>query len=39
MRDIFPVKFYNDEGFVEYKVEINDSVKAWYNTSFRGQAD
>ena len=24
MRDIFPVKFYSDEGFVEYKVEIND---------------
>jgi hypothetical protein len=24
MRDIYPVKFYPDEGFVEYKVEIND---------------
>jgi hypothetical protein len=24
MRDIFPVKFYSDEGFVEYKVEITD---------------
>src|SRR5258708_391879 len=24
MRDVFPVKFYKDEGFVEYKVEIND---------------
>jgi hypothetical protein len=24
MRDIFPVKFYRDEGFVEYKLEIND---------------
>jgi hypothetical protein len=24
MRDIFPVKFYSDEGFVGYKVEIND---------------
>lgn len=24
MRDIFPVKFYSDEGFVEYKLEIND---------------
>ena len=23
MRDIFPVKFYTDEGFVEYKLEIN----------------
>lgn len=24
MRDIYPTKFYSDEGFVEYKVEIND---------------
>ena len=24
MRDIFPIKYYRDEGFVEYKVEIND---------------
>jgi hypothetical protein len=24
MREIFPVKFYSDEGFVEYKLEIND---------------
>src|SRR5262249_7534827 len=24
MRDVFPVKFYSDEGFVEYKVEITD---------------
>jgi hypothetical protein len=24
MRDVFPVKFYRDEGFVEYKLEIND---------------
>src|SRR5262245_49923081 len=24
MRDVFPVKFYKDEGFVEYKVEISD---------------
>jgi hypothetical protein len=24
MRDIYPTKFYTDEGFVEYKVEIND---------------
>jgi hypothetical protein len=24
MRDIFPTKFYSDEGFVEYKVEITD---------------
>jgi hypothetical protein len=24
MRDIFPVKYYRDEGFVEYKIEIND---------------
>src|SRR5262249_2351919 len=24
MRDIYPVKFYSDEGFLEYKVEIND---------------
>jgi hypothetical protein len=23
MRDICPVKFYSDEGFVEYKLEIN----------------
>jgi hypothetical protein len=24
MRDIYPVKYYKDEGFVEYKIEIND---------------
>ena len=24
MRDIFPVKFYSDGGFVEYKLEITD---------------
>ena len=24
MRDIFPTKFYSDEGFVEHKIEIND---------------
>jgi hypothetical protein len=24
MRDVFPVKFYKDEGLVEYKLEIND---------------
>jgi len=24
MRDVFPVKYYRDEGFVEYKIEIND---------------
>jgi hypothetical protein len=24
MRDIFPVKYYRDEGFVEYKIEINE---------------
>ena len=24
MRDVFPVKYYRDEGFVEYKFEIND---------------
>ena len=24
MRDIYPVKFYKDEGFVEYKLEIDD---------------
>ncbi|MFO0888242.1 MAG: hypothetical protein U0790_03740 [Isosphaeraceae bacterium] len=24
MRDVYPVKFYPDEGFVEYKVEIKD---------------
>ena len=24
MRDVFPVKYYSDEGFVEYKIEIND---------------
>ena len=24
MRDIFPVKYYKDEGFVEHKIEINE---------------
>lgn len=24
MRDVFPVKYYKDEGFVEYKFEIDD---------------
>ena len=24
MRDVYPVKYYPDEGFVEFKVEIND---------------
>jgi hypothetical protein len=24
MRDVYPVKYYKDEGFVEYKIEIND---------------
>ena len=24
MRDVFPVKYYKDEGFVEYKIEIDD---------------
>jgi hypothetical protein len=24
MRNIFPTKFYSDEGFVEHKIEIND---------------
>ena len=24
MRDIYPVKYYKDEGFVEYKLEIDD---------------
>jgi hypothetical protein len=24
MRDIYPVKFYKDEGFVEYKIEIDE---------------
>lgn len=24
MRDVFPVKYYKDEGFVEYKVEIDE---------------
>lgn len=24
MRDIYPVKYYKDEGFVEYKLEITD---------------
>jgi hypothetical protein len=24
MRDVFPVKYYNDEGFVERKIEINE---------------
>ena len=24
MRDVFPVKFYKDEGFVEYKIEVNE---------------
>jgi hypothetical protein len=23
MRDVYPVKYYKDEGFVEYKIEIN----------------
>ena len=25
MRDVYPVKYYKDEGFVEYKIEIDDS--------------
>jgi hypothetical protein len=25
MRDVFPVKYYKDEGFVEYKIEIDES--------------
>lgn len=24
MRDVFPVKYYKDEGFVEHKIEINE---------------
>ena len=24
MRNVFPVKFYKDEGFVEHKIEINE---------------
>ena len=24
MRDVYPVKYYKDEGFVEYKIEINE---------------
>lgn len=24
MRDVYPVKFYKDEGFIEYKIEIHD---------------
>jgi len=24
MRDVFPVKFYKDEGFVEYKIEVDE---------------
>ena len=24
MRDIFPTKYYRDEGFIEYKIEINE---------------
>lgn len=24
MRDVFPTKYYKDEGFVEYKIEINE---------------
>ena len=24
MRDVFPVKYYRDEGFVEYKVEVDE---------------
>ena len=34
MRDIFPVKFYSDEGFVEYKLEIND--RFWIGDQTRG---
>ena len=24
MRDVFPVKYYRDEGFVEYKIEVDE---------------
>ena len=24
MRDVYPIKYYKDEGFVEYKIEIGD---------------
>jgi hypothetical protein len=24
MREVYPVKYYKDEGFVEHKIEIND---------------
>ena len=24
MRDVFPVKYYKDEGFVEYKIELDE---------------
>jgi hypothetical protein len=24
MRDVFPTKYYRDEGFIEYKIEINE---------------
>jgi hypothetical protein len=24
MRDVYPVKYYKDEGFVEYKIEIDE---------------
>jgi hypothetical protein len=24
MRDVYPVKYYKDEGFVEYKIEVNE---------------
>ena len=30
MRDIFPTKFYSDEGFVEYKIEIADEDQLAY---------
>ena len=26
MRNIYPVKYYSDEGFVEHKIELGDAV-------------
>ena len=36
MRDIYPVKYYKDEGFVEYKLEINDEENKISNQSRSG---
>ena len=29
MREVFPVKYYKDEGFVERKIELNDEDLDW----------